>query len=68
MKNKNKQAEIASNYKKIIQLIGEDFSREGLKKTPLRSGSFKVPVDPRQSASARTATRRLAILGVHARL
>jgi GTP cyclohydrolase I len=37
MKKTNKQADIASNYKKIIKLIGEDFSREGLKKTPLRS-------------------------------
>ena len=33
----NKKVEnIASKYKKIIELIGEDVSREGLKKTPIR--------------------------------
>lgn len=45
-------AEIASHYKSILQLIGEDIDREGLSKTPYRAAKALVEVTKGYSQSA----------------
>lgn len=37
-------AQIAEHYRKIIELIGEDPEREGLKKTPIRAAKALLDV------------------------
>lgn len=43
---------IAEHYKAILELIGEDINREGLKKTPYRAAKALVEVTQGYSASA----------------